>query len=63
VKKKTAHTITLNNALEVVGDRGLLAAALGIAPSDLEAYLSGERPMPDQVFLDALDVVAGAPRT
>lgn len=61
--KKTQHTRTLNNALEVVGDRKLLAIALSVAPSDLEAYLAGERPMPDQVFLDALDVVAGTPRT
>jgi len=53
-----AHKRTLERALQIVIHKERLAAALGVPLPDLEAYLSGEKPLPTQVFLDALDIVA-----
>lgn len=50
---------TLRRALELVGTRELLAAKLSISEKDLDDYLAGQRPIPNEVFLAALDVVAG----
>lgn len=56
------HQRTLQRALEVLGGiKQRLAVALEIAPHDLEAYLTGKKPVPQPVFLDALDIVAGRP--
>lgn len=57
-----AHRRTLERALEIVGDKERLAAALGLEVEQLDNYLEGEEPLPNQAFLDALDVVAKAPR-
>lgn len=55
---------TLARALEALdGKKDRLAAALRISSEDLEAYLAGEKPVPQQVFLDALDIVAGGRQT
>ena len=51
------HKRTLEEALKSVGNEQRLAIALGIQQSDLTSYLNGN-PMPYQVFLDALDIVA-----
>ena len=48
----------LRHALEVVGSEEKLAIAINAAHSDLEAWLLGSSPVPLQVFLDALDIVA-----
>lgn len=54
------HRRTLVRALEALGgEKDRLAAALRISSEDLEAYLAGAKPVPQQVFLDALDIVAG----
>ena len=53
-----AHHRTIQRALEVVVTKERLAAALKVPIDDLEAYLKGEKPVPPQVFLDALDIVA-----
>ena len=56
------HVRTLKKALEVVVTKERLAAALGVPAEELEAYLAGEKPLPNQLFLDALDIVATQPR-
>jgi hypothetical protein len=56
------HFRTLREALRVLGSKERLATELGLAPGDLEAYLAGERRLPDKVFLRALDVVAAGKR-
>jgi hypothetical protein len=33
---------------------------LAISADDLDRYLAGEKPLPHQVFLDSLDIVAGS---
>jgi len=38
------------------------SSALEVPVPDLEAYLAGEKPLPPQVFLDALDIVAAKSR-
>lgn len=48
---------TVRRALEVLGTRERLAAALNITLGDLDAYLGGEKPVPMQVFFDAVDIV------
>jgi hypothetical protein len=50
---------TLRRALEILGSEDRLCATLRITPDELTAYLAGSRPMPCQVFLAALDIVAG----
>jgi hypothetical protein len=48
---------TVRRALEVLGTKERLAAALNITLGDLDAYLEGEKPVPMQVFFDAVDIV------
>jgi hypothetical protein len=57
-----AHSRTLQRALEIVVYKERLAAALGVPMPDLEAYLTGERPLPQPLFLRALDIVANNPQ-
>ncbi len=57
-----AHLRTLERALEIVVYKERLAAALEVAMPDLEAYLAGQKPLPNPVFLRALDIVATKPR-
>ena len=49
-------------ALEIVVTKERLAAALNVPREELDAYLAGAKPLPNQVFLDALDIVAAKPR-
>jgi hypothetical protein len=53
-----AHARTLEGALKVVQTKERLAAALEVSLSDLEAYMRGEKPVPNQAFMTALDIVA-----
>lgn len=54
------HRRTLARALQTLGDKKeRLAAALRITVEDLDAYLAGRKPVPQPVFLAALDIVAG----
>jgi hypothetical protein len=57
-----AHARTLQMALEIVVTKERLAAALNVPREELDAYLAGAKPLPNQVFLDALDIVAAKPR-
>jgi hypothetical protein len=53
------QTRTLRRALEIAGSPERLAAALNLRLAELQAYLSGARPVPQAVYLMALDIVAG----
>lgn len=51
---------TLARALESLGGKKeRLAASLRITVEDLDAYLAAKKPVPQSVFLTALDIVAG----
>jgi hypothetical protein len=57
---ETPQTRTLQRALALLGgSKAGLAAALDITGDELQAYLDGTQPLPDLLFLDALDIVAG----
>lgn len=56
-----AHVRTLERALEIVVTKERLAAVLQVQPTELEHYLAGHEPLPHQVFLKALDIVAAGP--
>ena len=56
-----AHQRTMQRALEIVVTKERLASTLHVEMPDLEAYLAGEKPLPPQVFFDALDIVATKP--
>lgn len=54
-----AHKRTLERALNVVVvTKERLATALEVTLKDLDTYLAGEKPVPNQMFLTALDIVA-----
>jgi hypothetical protein len=51
---------TLHKALALLeGSKPRLAVALDLSLEQLDTYLSGDQELPHQVFLDALDLVAG----
>ena len=54
-----AHSRTLNRALEIVGSKEQLAMILHVTAPDLEQYLAGETALPYEVFIEALEIVAG----
>lgn len=53
-----AHKRTLDRALSILVKKERLAEALEVPVEDVDTYLSGERPIPQRVFLVALDIVA-----
>jgi len=53
-----SHTRTLQRALETLGSKERLAAALVVPLADLDAYLTGEKPLPHNAYLEALEIVA-----
>ena len=53
-----AHKRTLQRALQVLKTKQHLALALEMPVSDLEIYLTGEKPLPNQAFITALEIVA-----
>jgi DNA-binding transcriptional regulator YdaS (Cro superfamily) len=55
---ENAHTRTLRRALKVAGSAEALARALEVAPSELAAWMRGAVPLPTDVYLRALDLVA-----
>ena len=52
------HLRTLERALETLGSKEQLAHVLDVPAPELERYLAGEMPLPNEVFLHALDIVA-----
>ena len=53
-----AHKRTLERALQILRSKERLAVALELPVEELETYMAGERPLPDQAFITALDIVA-----
>jgi hypothetical protein len=56
-----SHVRTLERALKAVGSKERLAIALDVPAPDLEKYLTGEMPLPHEIFIEALDIVAHGP--
>jgi hypothetical protein len=52
------HLRTLERALETLGSKERLAHVLDVPAPELEKYLAGEMPLPNEVFIHALDIVA-----
>jgi hypothetical protein len=53
-----AHSRTLLRALNVVKTKERLAVALELPLTDIDRYLSGEKALPNEAFITALDIVA-----
>jgi transposase-like protein len=58
----SAATRTLARAAKTLGGAHALAQRLGVEPATLERWMAGEVIPPYDVFLKALDIVAGSPR-
>ena len=54
----TPQIRTLKRALEKLQTIERLATALEVSVEELQAYLVGRKPVPNKVFLEALDIVA-----
>lgn len=52
-----ARRAILARALEIVGTRELLAKRFNVRPTVVDAWLSGATPIPEAVFLTAVDIV------
>jgi len=53
-----AHSRTLERALQVLKTKERLAFALDLPFGDIDAHLSGEKPLPGEAFILALEIVA-----
>jgi len=58
----SAATRTLALAAKTLGGAQALAKSLGVEPAALERWMASEALPPYEVFLKALDIVAGGPR-
>jgi hypothetical protein len=58
---RTRYTETLHFAAATIGGSARLAQFLQVPRASLLRWLAGEEAPPDQVFLDALDVIADGP--
>lgn len=58
---RTRYTETLACAAATIGGAGPLARFLNVSKSRLARWLAGEEAPPNQVFLDALDVISDGP--
>jgi hypothetical protein len=58
----SAPTRTLALAAKTLGGAQALAERLGVEQAILERWMAGEATPPHDVFLQALDIVAGGPR-
>jgi hypothetical protein len=61
VDVRTRYTETLQFAAATIGGSARLAKFLNVPRSSVLRWLAGEEAPPDQVFLDALDVIADGP--
>jgi hypothetical protein len=57
-KRDNRYTLTLQRAMELVGGKEALAAALRTSPEVLATWLSGELAPPIKPYLAALELVA-----
>jgi hypothetical protein len=58
---RTRYTETLSCAAATIGGLDRLAQFLNVPRSRLLSWVAGEEAPPNQVFLDALDVIADGP--
>jgi len=58
---RTTYTETLSCAAATIGGADKLAQFLQVSRQRLSRWLAGEEAPPNQVFLDALDVIADGP--
>ena len=58
---RTRYTETLACAAATIGGPARLAQFLNVSRSRVMRWLAGEEAPPNQVFLDALDVIADGP--
>lgn len=61
VDVRTRYTETLQFAAATIGGPARLAKFLNVPRQAVLRWLAGEEAPPDQVFLDALDVIAAGP--
>jgi hypothetical protein len=61
VDLRSRYTETLQCAAATIGGPARLAKFLNVPRNTLQRWLAGEEAPPDQVFLDALDVIADGP--
>ena len=54
-----AHTRTLQRALEAIGSKEGLATVLQIQLPELESFLTGEKALPHQTFIDSFPSMCG----
>ena len=54
-------TRTLRRAAEALGGPQALAEALGVSPEMVSAWLLGQQALPDNAYLQALDLVSQGP--
>jgi DNA-binding transcriptional regulator YdaS (Cro superfamily) len=52
---------TLQRAVEIAGGREKLCELLGVPLASLEDWLTGGEPLPTDIFLEAVDIIAGWP--
>jgi hypothetical protein len=58
---RNRYTETLACAAATIGGTERLAQFLNVSSQRLKRWIAGEEPPPNQVFLDALDVIADGP--
>ena len=56
-----AHSRTLERALKLLETKERLAVALELPVEEIDLYIAGDKPLPDQAFLAAIDIVANGP--
>lgn len=61
VRGDSPQARTLRRAVEVVGTAKALAETLGAPPESVSAWLLGDQPVPNDVYLRALDLVSQGP--
>ena len=61
VDVRNRYTETLQFAAAIIGGPARLAEFLNVPRKEVMRWLAGEEAPPDQVFLDALDVIADGP--
>jgi hypothetical protein len=54
---RQTYSVTLRQALAMVGDRNALAVRLRVSASDLTSWLDGVAEPPRHIFLKAVDIV------
>ena len=54
----TPHVRTLERALDTLGSKDKLCKALWISTAELDDYLCGDKPLPWEIYVMALDIVA-----